>query len=50
MGRKKGRKKAVIEGELPLVDSSIMPDMGLGESLEEFQSGEIKPKKPKAPR
>jgi hypothetical protein len=40
-----------MEMDVSLVDSSALPDMNIGDAMEEFhQSGELKPKKPKSPR
>jgi hypothetical protein len=40
-----------MEMNVSLMDSTAMPDINIGESMEEFhQPGELKPKKPKSPR
>jgi hypothetical protein len=40
-----------MEMNVSLMDSNAVPDMNIGETMEEFQQpGELKPKKPKSPR
>ena len=40
-----------MEMNVSLMDSTALPDINIGETMEEFhQPGEMKPKKPKSPR